>query len=1105
MDDKASVGKISVSSDSVSTLNSEDFVLVSRQGDETPSTNNGSDDEKTGLKIVGNGSEQQLQKELADVLMDPPMDDQPGERSQPDGEGDGPLSNQLSASSTINPVPLVGLQKPEMSLPVEPGQGDSEVSSPFTPVADEDSVVFSKLTYLGCASVNAPRSEVEALRMMSILRSQCQISLDVTLSVPNISEGTVRLLDPQTKTEIANYPIYKILFCVRGHDGTPESDCFAFTESHYNAELFRIHVFRCEIQEAVSRILYSFATAFRRTAKQTPLSATATPQTPDSDIFTFSVSLEIKEDDGKGYFSAVPKDKDRQCFKLRQGIDKKIVICVQQTANKELAIERCFGLLLSPGKDVRNSDMHLLDLKIQHRTLRDHQDKNEYKVLESHSDFINGLLFHPREGQPVARESMGKSSDGKSYVITGSWNPKSPHFQVVNEETPKDKVLFMTTAVDLVITEVQEPVRFLLETKVRVCSPNERLFWPFSKRSTTENFFLKLKQIKQKERKNNADTLYEVVCLESESERERRKTTASPSARLPQSGSQSSMIPSPPEDDEDEDNDEPLLSGFGDVSKECAEKILETWGELLSKWHLNLSVRPKQLSSLVRSGVPEALRGEVWQLLAGCHNNDHLVEKYRILITKESPQDSAITRDINRTFPAHDYFKDTGGDGQDSLYKICKAYSVYDEEIGYCQGQSFLAAVLLLHMPEEQAFSVLVKIMFDYGLRELFKQNFEDLHCKFYQLERLMQEYIPDLYNHFLDISLEAHMYASQWFLTLFTAKFPLYMVFHIIDLLLCEGISVIFNVALGLLKTSKDDLLLTDFEGALKFFRVQLPKRYRSEENAKRLMELACNTKISQKKLKKYEKEYHTMREQQAQQEDPIERFERENRRLQEANMRLEQENDDLAHELVTSKIALRKDLDNAEEKADALNKELLMTKQKLIDAEDEKRRLEEESAQLKEMCRRELDKAESEIKKNSSIIGDYKQICSQLSERLEKQQTANKVEIEKIRQKVDDCDRCRDFFNKEGRVKGTSSAKGVSDEDMDEEKEALKNQLREMELELAQTKLQLVEAECKIQDLEHHLGLALSEVQAAKKTWFNRTLSSIKTATGVQGKETC
>uniref|UniRef100_A0A8C7K9Z3 Rab GTPase-activating protein 1 n=1 Tax=Oncorhynchus kisutch TaxID=8019 RepID=A0A8C7K9Z3_ONCKI len=899
----------------------------------------------------------------------------------------------------------------------------SSECSPSTPIPDEDSVVFNKLTYLGCASVNAPRSEVEALCMMTVLRGQCQLPLDVTLSVPGVSEGTVRLLDPQTSTEIASYPIYKIMFCVRGHDGTPETDCFAFTESHYNAEIFRIHVFRCEIQEAVSRILYSFATAFRRSAKKTLLSGLAPPLTPDSDVFTFTVSLEIKEDDGKGTFSAVAKDKDKNSFKLRPGMDKKVFIYVQQTSNKELSIERCFGLLLSPGKNVKNSDMHLLDL-----------------------------------------ESMGKSSDGKSYIITGSWNPNTPQFQAVNEETAKDTFIYMTTAVDLVITEVEEPVRFLLETRVRVCSPNERLFWPFSKRSYTETFYLKLRQM---ERKRNKDTLYEVLSLESELERERKKTTASPN--ILQSASQGSM---------------PLLSGSGDVSKECAEKILETWGDLLSKWHLNLSVRPKQLPALVRSGVPEALRGEVWQLLAGCHNNDHQVEEYRTLITKESPQDSAITRDINRTFPAHDYFKDTGGDGQDSLYKICKAYSVYDEEIGYCQGQSFLAAVLLLHMPEEQAFSVLVKIMFDYGLRDLFKQNFEDLHCKFFQLERLMQEYIPDLYNHFLNVGLEAHMYASQWFLTLFTAKFPLYMVFHIIDLLLCEGISVIFNVALALLKTSREDLLATDFEGALKFFRVPVPKRYRSEENAKKLMELACSMKVLQstlKKLKKYEKEYDSMREQQEQQEAPIERYERENRRLQEANMRLEQENDDLAHELVSSKIALRKDLDNAEEKADALNKELLMTKQKLVDSEDEKRRLEEESAQLKEMCRRELGKSESEIKKNGSIIGDFV-----------------------LHLKVEGCEKCSILFNKEGRLKAVRKMKEGSEEETDEEKEGLKNQLREMELELAQTKLQLVEAECKIQDLEHTLGLALNEVQAAKKTWFNRTLTSIKTVTGAQGKET-
>lgn len=50
-------------------------------------------------------------------------------------------------------------------------------------------------------------------------------------------------------------------------------------------------------------------------------------------------------------------------------------------------------------------------------------------------------------------------------------------------------------------------------------------------------------------------------------------------------------------------------------------------------------------------------------------------------------------------------------------------------------------------MPEEQAFCVLVKIMYEYGLRTLYKNNFEDLHCKFYQLERLMQVSDEMFYN----------------------------------------------------------------------------------------------------------------------------------------------------------------------------------------------------------------------------------------------------------------------------------------------------------------------------------------------------------------------
>lgn len=299
------------------------------------------------------------------------------------------------------------------------------------------------------------------------------------------------------------------------------------------------------------------------------------------------------------------------------------------------------------------------------------------------------------------------------------------------------------------------------------------------------------------------------------------------------------------------------------------------------------------------------------------------------------------------------------------------------------------------------------------------------------------------------------------------------------------------------LLATSKEDLLQADFEGALKFFRVQLPKRYRAEENARRLMEQACNIKVPTKKLKKYEKEYLAMRESQLQQEDPIERYKRENRRLQETSMRLEQENDDLAHELVTSKIALRNDLDQAEDKAEVLNKELLLTKQRLIETEEEKRKQEEETAQLKEVFRKQLEKAEQEIKKTTAIIAEYKQICSQLSTRLEKQQTASREELEILKAKVMSCSHCSEIFSKEGSAQ--SSGKDTSDGG-DDEKDSLMKHLREMELELAQTKLQLVEAKCKIQELEHQRGALLNEIQAAKNSWFSKTLNSIKTATGTQ-----
>lgn len=45
-----------------------------------------------------------------------------------------------------------------------------------------------------------------------------------------------------------------------------------------------------------------------------------------------------------------------------------------------------------------------------------------------------------------------------------------------------------------------------------------------------------------------------------------------------------------------------------------------------------------------------------------------------------------------------DYFKEPGGEGQEMLFNVIKAYSLFDPQVGYCQGLHFVVGVLLLHV-----------------------------------------------------------------------------------------------------------------------------------------------------------------------------------------------------------------------------------------------------------------------------------------------------------------------------------------------------------------------------------------------------------------------
>lgn len=1056
------------------------------------------------LHLPHESSSASLERAMAEVLSER-ASPSPGSDEQPSAS-----SNPVNADEGEKPQALADPTVPENASPESGRHQQRRGSTPSSEsqTAGGDYTAFDGVTYLGAAVVNAPRSEVEVRRNVAVLNACSQQAIRVCLMIPNASDGLVRLCDHSREEEIATFKLHQIVFCARGGPAeSAERNCLAFTCSHgESAEsvIFHCHVFRCELPEAVGKILYCFSAAFHRIPKRLSTSrllpgaltvstmSTSMSQPFEDSVFNFEVAVEIKEEE-KGSLNACPNDKG--VFKIRKDLKKLLIITIIQTSNRELKIDRCFGVLLCPGRNIKHSDMNLLELA-----------------------------------------SMGCDGAGKGYMITASWDPLDPNFAILNDETSKDVRVFMTIAVDLVIDGIKDPVRFCIECRAQVFGSGER-FWYFTKRQLRERFTMTLKE--SCSASPGGVGLYEMKSLVSDSERERSKKglgglslAAAAAGGGPYAQMAASIpLPSPSSaaGEDDDSGDEPIVSGSGAVSKDIADdELLAQWYETLRKWNQNFAQRPKQIKALCWRGVPEALRGEVWQLLAGCHDSSELTEAYRILMTKESPCEQVILRDIHRTFPAHEHFKEAGGVGQDSLYKIAKAYSIYDNEVGYCQGLTFIVAALLLHMPEEQAFAVLVKMMFDYDLRHFFKDGFEDLQLRFYQLERLMQVVIPDVWSHLLDMNLEAHMYASQWFLTVFTAKFPLFMVYHIMDVFLCDGINIIFNVALALLKDSRKELLSLDFEGMLKYFRVSLPKKYRQEAAAVRLIELAAKTKVSSKKLLKYEKEYAALRAEQIQQEDPVERLERENKNLMENNMRLEQENDLLAHELVNSKISLRNDLDTAEDSLDALNKNLIATQAVLDETREEKARLEEEANQVKARYRAEMERVAFESKKTEDIIAEYKQICTRHSERLE----SGREEIRMYKSIISGCECCSNGLSERlAPVSGDASSSsgqelpysavhrpvttsdagfgGVKLIELGGGSEALREHVRALELELASTKLALVESECRGQALSHQISnleaeLLLQTPPPSKSKSFHKSLTSLWDAMQRKGDNT-
>ncbi|KAJ0168498.1 GTPase-activating protein GYP5 [Colletotrichum tanaceti] len=311
----------------------------------------------------------------------------------------------------------------------------------------------------------------------------------------------------------------------------------------------------------------------------------------------------------------------------------------------------------------------------------------------------------------------------------------------------------------------------------------------------------------------------------------------------------------------------------------------------------------EELNRAIASGIPNAIRGVIWQVLAQS-NNEELEIMYRELVARGTDKEvnrnsqSTVSSGSNGTLSIHNdvvnssassvHSEHSGANGmpspheksaeavlkaqqaatvarqkkqkedtamlqkldktirrdlgartsfskyaaaaglQEGLFGVCKAYALFDEAVGYAQGMNFLIMPLLFNMSEEEAFCLLVRLMNHYHLRDLFIQDMPGLHKNLYIFERLLEDFEPALYCHLRRRSISPHLYATQWFLTLFAYRFPLQLVLRIYDLILSEGLSAILRFGIVLMQKNVANLLaISDMQQLTVFLKDKLFDAY--------------------------------------------------------------------------------------------------------------------------------------------------------------------------------------------------------------------------------------------------------------------------------------
>ncbi|KAM0069051.1 putative Rab-GTPase-TBC domain-containing protein [Helianthus debilis subsp. tardiflorus] len=247
----------------------------------------------------------------------------------------------------------------------------------------------------------------------------------------------------------------------------------------------------------------------------------------------------------------------------------------------------------------------------------------------------------------------------------------------------------------------------------------------------------------------------------------------------------------------------------------------------------------QELEFLVQGGVPMALRGELWQAFVGVKAR-HIKNYYQNLLLPNSKKDNnddhqksegeeannnstvdsvdvpekwklQIEKDLPRTFPGHPAL-DEGG--RNALRRLLTAYARHNPSVGYCQAMNFFAGLLLLLMPEENAFWALLGILDDY-FEGYYSEEMIESQVDQLVFEELVRERFPKLVNHLDYLGVQIAWVSGPWFLSIFMNMLPWESVLRVWDVLLFQGNRVmLFRTALALMELYGPALVTTKDAG---------------------------------------------------------------------------------------------------------------------------------------------------------------------------------------------------------------------------------------------------------------------------------------------------